>query len=48
MIGSYFGSKMVVGKKSFFNVKNIKYLTGVLSLFVAIVFLTSAYYENNT
>ena len=48
MIGSYFGSKMVVGKKSFFNVKNIKYLTGVLSLFVAIVFLTSAYYEKNT
>ena len=46
--GSYFGSKMVVGKKSFLTVKTIKYLTGLLSLFVAIVFLTSAYYENNT
>ena len=48
IIGSYFGSKMVVGKKSFLTVKTIKYLTGLLSLFVAIVFLTSAYYENNT
>ena len=48
MIGSYFGSKMVIGKNSFFNVKNIKYLTGALSLFAAIVFLTSAYYEKNT
>ena len=46
--GSYFGSKMVVGKKSFLTVKTIKYLTGLLSLFVAIVFLTSAYYEKNT
>ena len=48
MIGSYFGSKMVIGKNSFLNVKNIKYLTGALSLFAAIVFLTSAYYEKNT
>lgn len=48
MTGSYFGSKMVIGKNSVLNVKNIKYLTGVLSLFAAIVFLTSAYYENNT
>ena len=48
MTGSYFGSKMVIGKNSVLNVKNIKYLTGVLSLFAAIVFLTSAYYEKNT
>lgn len=47
IIGSYFGSKMVVGKKSFLTVKNIKYLTGLLSVFVASVFLTSAYYEPN-
>ena len=46
--GSYLGSKMVVGKKSFLNVKTIKYLSGLLSLFVAVVFLSSAYYEPNT
>ena len=46
--GSYFGSKMVIGKNSFLTVKNIKYLTGLLSLFVACVFLSSAYYETNT
>jgi uncharacterized membrane protein YfcA len=45
--GSYFSSKMVVGKKSFLTVKHIKYLTGFLSVFVASVFLTSAYYEPN-
>ena len=43
--GSYFGSKMVIGKNSFLTVKNIKYLTGLLSLLVAGVFLISAYYE---
>ena len=46
--GSYFGSKMVIGKNSFLTVKNIKYLTGLLSLLVAGVFLISAYYETNT
>jgi len=46
--GSYFGSKMVVGKNSFLTVKNIKYLTAFLSLFVGTVFLISAYYDTNT
>jgi len=46
--GSYFGSKMVVGKNSFLTVKNIKYITACLSLFVGTVFLISAYYDTNT
>jgi len=47
IIGSYFTSKMVVGKNSFLTVKHIKYLSGLLSLFVGSIFLTSAYYETN-
>lgn len=47
IIGSYFSSKMVVGKNSFLTVKHIKYLSGLLSLFVGSIFLTSAYYETN-
>ena len=46
--GSYFGSKMVVGKNSFLTVKNIKYITACLSLFVGTVFLISAYYDKSS
>jgi uncharacterized membrane protein YfcA len=47
MTGSFIGSKLVVGKDSKLSVKTIKYITGYLSLLVAIVFLISAYYEKN-
>lgn len=47
LIGSFIGSKLVVGKDSKLSVKTIKYITGYLSLGVAIVFLISAYYEKN-
>lgn len=47
LIGSFIGSKLVVGKDSKLSVKTIKYITGYLSLVVAIVFLISAYYEKN-
>lgn len=47
LIGSFIGSKLVVGKDSQLSVKTIKYITGYLSLVVCIVFLISAYYEKN-
>jgi uncharacterized membrane protein YfcA len=46
ILGSYIGSKMVVGNKSFLTDKNIKYITGFLSVFIGIVFLIAAYYDN--
>jgi uncharacterized membrane protein YfcA len=47
IIGSFIGSKFVVGEKSIFSKKNIKYITAGLSLFIGIIFLFSAYYEKN-
>jgi uncharacterized membrane protein YfcA len=43
--GSFIGSKYVVGEKKVFSVRDIKYITAYLSIFVGIVFLISAYYE---
>ena len=47
IIGSYIGSKMVVGNNSFLTTKHIKYITSTLSFIVAFVFLYSAYYDKN-
>jgi uncharacterized membrane protein YfcA len=47
IIGSYIGAKMVVRKYSFLTIKNIKYITGILSIFIGIVFLFSAYNDSN-
>ena len=48
IIGSYLGSKMVVGKNSFLTDKNIKYITAFLSLFTSIIFFISAYYDSSS
>jgi uncharacterized membrane protein YfcA len=47
VIGSLIGSKFVAGDKNTLSTKTIKYITAYLSLFVAIVFFISAYYEKN-
>ena len=47
IIGSFIGSKFVVGEKSTFSKKFIKYITAYLSLFIGVIFLFSAYYEKN-
>jgi len=47
ILGSFIGSKYVVGEKNIFSTKAIKYITAYLSFFVGIVFLISAYYEKN-
>jgi uncharacterized membrane protein YfcA len=47
IIGSFIGSKFVVGEKSIFTKKIIKYITAYLSLFIGLIFLFSAYYEKN-
>ncbi len=47
ILGSFIGSKYVVGGKNVFSTKAIKYITAYLSFFVGIVFLISAYYEKN-
>ncbi len=47
IIGSFIGSKFVVGEKSIFTKKIIKYITAYLSLFIGVIFLFSAYYEKN-
>lgn len=47
IIGSYIGAKMVVGKKSFLTIRNIKYITGFLGLFIGIIFILSAYFDSN-
>jgi uncharacterized membrane protein YfcA len=48
ILGSYIGSKMVVGNKSFLTDKNIKYITGFLSVFIGLVFLIAAYYDTSS
>ena len=45
IIGSYFGSKIVVGSGFKLSVKQIKYITSCLGFTIFILFLNSAYYE---
>ena len=45
IIGSYFGSKIVVGSGFKLSIKQIKYITSLLGLLIFILFLNSAYYE---
>jgi uncharacterized membrane protein YfcA len=47
IIGSYLGSKIVVGSGFTLSVKQIKYITSFLGFVVFILFLNSAYYERN-
>ena len=47
VLGSYFGSKFVVGKNIILSVKHIKYITSFLGFIVGFSFLFSAYYEKN-
>ena len=47
ILGSYIGSKMVIGNKSFLSITNIKYITGYLSIFIGIIFLFSAYFGSS-
>jgi uncharacterized membrane protein YfcA len=47
ILGSFIGSKFVVGDKNVLSTKTIKLITAYLSLFMAGVFLYSAYYEKN-
>ena len=47
IIGSYFGSKTVVGSGFNLSIKQIKYITSFLGLIIFILFLNSAYYERN-
>ena len=46
-LGSFIGSKFVVGKNSSLSTKDIKYITAYLKIFVGMAFLYSAYYEKN-
>ena len=45
IVGSFIGSKYVVGEKNVLSTRDIKYVTAFLSFFIGIVFLYSAYYE---
>jgi uncharacterized membrane protein YfcA len=47
MLGSYIGSKMVVGNGFTLSLKQSKYITSLLGLFIFILFFNSAYYERN-
>ena len=47
ILGSFVGSKFVVGEKALITIRAIKYITAYLSLFVGVSFLYSAYYEKN-
>ena len=47
IIGSYLGSKLVVGNGFKFSVKQIKYITSFLGFLIFILFLISAYNERN-
>jgi uncharacterized membrane protein YfcA len=47
IIGSFFGSKMVVGEKNKLSTKTIKYITSALGFIIAIAFFISAQYEKN-
>jgi uncharacterized membrane protein YfcA len=47
ILGSFVGSKFVVGEKAFLSTKDVKYITAYLALFIGVAFLYSAYYEKN-
>ncbi len=47
IIGSYFGSKLIVGSKFKLSTKTIKYITSALGFVIFVLFLLSAYYEKN-
>lgn len=47
ILGSFIGSKMVVGKDSTLSIQNIKYITSALGFIIGLSFLISAYYEKN-
>ena len=44
-IGSYIGSKYVVGAGFKLSIKQIKYISAILALIMCILFFISAYYE---
>jgi uncharacterized membrane protein YfcA len=47
ILGSYIGSKIVVGNGFTLSLKQIKYLTSSLGFVIFILFFNSAYYERN-
>lgn len=47
VLGSYIGSKLVVGNGFTLSLKQIKYITSLLGLVIFILFFTSAYHEGN-
>lgn len=47
ILGSYIGSKYIVGKGFKLSVKQIKYVSALLALIMSIVFSISAYYERD-
>jgi len=47
VLGSYIGSKMVVGSGIKLSIKNIKYITSFLGLIMFVLFFISAYNEKN-
>lgn len=47
IIGSYLGSKSVVGNKKKLSIKSIKYITSALGLTIFVLFFISAQYETN-
>ena len=47
IIGSYLGSKIVVGNGFTLSLKQIKYLTSLLGFVIFILFFNSAYHERN-
>jgi|694.fasta_scaffold86311_3 uncharacterized membrane protein YfcA len=47
IVGSYISSKYIVGKGFKLSIKQIKYVSAILSLIIMIVFFISAYYETD-
>jgi uncharacterized membrane protein YfcA len=47
VLGSYIGSKYIVGAGFKLSVKQIKYVSAILALIMMIVFFISAYYEKD-
>lgn len=46
-VGSYIGSKYVVGKGYKLSIKQIKYVSAFIGLIMCVLFFTSAYYETD-
>lgn len=47
IIGSHFGSKIILSKEKKISNKTIKYMTAYLAFLSGVLFLYSAYYEKN-